>query len=76
VDNEPIIVTLYSKKGDPESEEIRKWIEELNKTDEFKLVIIFPEEVKDFQGKFEDQMPGRSISIKTTNHQSKSGYRT
>jgi uncharacterized membrane protein len=57
VDNEPIIVTLYSKKGDPESEEIRKWIEELNKTDEFKLVIIFPEEVKDFQGKFEDQMP-------------------
>jgi hypothetical protein len=57
VENEPIIVTLYSKKGDPESVEIIKWIEELTKTDEFKLVNIYPEEGKDYQGKFEDQMP-------------------
>lgn len=57
MENEPIIVTLYSKKGDPESAEIRKWIEELNQTDEFKLVNIYPDEEKEYQGKFEDQMP-------------------
>jgi len=57
VDNEPVIVTLYIKQNNPKSEEVQNWIEDFNKTNAYKLVIIDIDTNKEYAGKFEDQIP-------------------
>jgi len=41
--NEPVVVTLYTENEDPQSEDIKQWIEEINSGQDYKLVVIKPD---------------------------------
>jgi len=54
--NEQVVITLYLRKNDTQSELVLNWVKEINSQGEYKIVEIYPDSDK-MGGRFEEEMP-------------------
>jgi uncharacterized membrane protein len=53
---EPVVITLYLLKNDPQSKKVQNWVTEINSEGSYKIVEIYPEDDPK-GGRFEETMP-------------------